>query len=162
MAVFPRIDRPCPLDAAQRRDVAGGHCGHCGHCGKTVHDLDGMSDPERVQFMRKANGPVCISYSLTAAALALSMAGPAIATDQEGSGKAAPAAIVTAASPAQDAQATPVPIASEIKSLPAQAGTELFLGGVENPADAQWIDDDTSLPELPVRKAADPGAGQAR
>jgi len=73
MARFPKIDRPCPLEIDAQRRIDG----HCGHCGKTVHCLDGKSDAERNDLLRKSSGSLCVSYTLTAgmsAALALSAA----------------------------------------------------------------------------------------
>src|SRR5688572_11345871 len=78
MARFPKIDQPCPLDSETQRRIQG----DCGRCGKTVHCLDGKSDAERTEFMRRASGPVCVSYRLgIGAALALSLAGPVVAAD---------------------------------------------------------------------------------
>lgn len=154
MARFPKIDQPCPLDADAQRNIQD----HCGRCGKTVHCLDGKSDAERSEFMRQARGPVCVSYRLKAgfgAALALSLAGPVAAA-----GQAEAATVLTPQQAAAPAAANPLNLpagpASTLQSpLPGEESSELIelvmVGGISNPDEAEWVEDDTSLPELPMR-----------
>ncbi|MGH8081082.1 MAG: hypothetical protein ACREP7_10935 [Lysobacter sp.] len=146
MARYPRIDQPCPLDAQARQRIDG----HCGLCGKTVHCLDGRSDAERAALLRQASGPVCVSYRLAlGTALALSIAAPVAAGQVDA---AAPAA------PSQTAPLTPPSAASQVQTPVALANliepdTEMVLvGGVSRPGEAEWIDDDGDLPELPMRR----------
>ena len=85
MALFPKIDQPCPLGSDELKRING----HCGRCNKTVHSLDGMTDEQRLAFVRNVKGPLCVSYSIPerrhaagfGAALALSIAAPAFAGD---------------------------------------------------------------------------------
>ena len=77
MALFPKIERPCPyldrLDAVMDGDF-------CRMCQRQVHDLTGMDDAGRAAFMAACGGDACISYTtrlspaLAAAALAASAA----------------------------------------------------------------------------------------
>jgi hypothetical protein len=156
MARYPKIDQPCPLDIEAQKRIQG----DCSRCGKTVHCLDDKSDAERVEFMRKASGPVCVSYRLTAgigAALALSMAGPVMAADQTATG--APAALIAdqagqpqslnPASSMLQAPQSPVP-SNEANSL--EPLELIFVGGISKPDEVEWADTDSDLPELPVRR----------
>lgn len=163
MARYPKIDQPCPLDGEAQKRIKG----DCSRCGKTVHCLDGMSEAERIQFMRAARGPVCVSYRLTAgmgAALALSMVGQAMAappttadqvqtTTGAASVQATPQAIDPplnfSSAPAADGQQSPVPSTDENQSEKLEL---IFVGGVSKPDEAEWVDADTSLPELPMQR----------
>ena len=153
MARFPRIDQPCPLAPDAQKRIKG----DCGLCGKTVHCLDGRSDAERAEFMRKASGPVCVSYRLTAgisAAFALSMAGPLAASPVEAS--------ADKSSPTAAQQAETQPVIFQAGTPPAQTPVTaeetleeleiIFVGGVSRPGEAEWVDTDESLPELPMRE----------
>jgi hypothetical protein len=156
MARFPRIDQPCPLAPDAQKRIKG----DCGLCGKTVHCLDGKSDAERAEFMRKASGPVCVSYRLTAgisAALALSIAGPLAASPVE-----APTD-TTSPAPATAHQAESAPVITFQAGAPPQTPVTaeealdeldevIFLGGVSKPGEAEWVGSDESLPELPMRE----------
>lgn len=61
MAIFPKIQSPCPykgdLSAIMDGDV-------CRLCERQVFDLTAMSDGERVAFMKGCAGEVCVSYRL--------------------------------------------------------------------------------------------------
>lgn len=138
MARFPKIDSPCPLDAEAQRRIDG----HCGHCNKTVHSLDGMSDAERIAFMRSAAGPICVRYSQ-----------PARPTVRAGRfGWAIAATLVTSPVFAREApvQQTPVGTSAAV-AVPTDtpALEQIMVGGISDPADAGWTDDG-SKPELPV------------
>ncbi|MES2441227.1 MAG: hypothetical protein V4574_00225 [Pseudomonadota bacterium] len=77
MALFPKIERPCPyldrLDSVMDGDF-------CRMCKRTVHDLTAMDEAGRAAFMAACGGDACISYTtrmspaLAAAALAASAA----------------------------------------------------------------------------------------
>jgi hypothetical protein len=79
MAVFPKIQSPCPY-----RDRLGGIMDGdvCRMCHRQVFDLTQMDGPERLAFLRSCEGEVCISYlapariALAAMALAASVATP--------------------------------------------------------------------------------------
>jgi hypothetical protein len=148
MALFPKIDQPCPLGIDEQKRIDG----YCGRCNKAVHSLTAMSESDRLAFLGNATGPVCVSYrvnvrrsvgaGLGAAALALSMAGPLYATDapqilQSATGGHA----VDAAQTSADAPATP-PVVEENHEV-------ILAGGVSNPADAEFVDE-ADVPELPM------------
>ncbi|CUS44904.1 MAG: hypothetical protein V4610_07135 [Pseudomonadota bacterium] len=87
MAIFPKIQSPCPhksnLAAVMDGDM-------CRMCKRQVFDLTDMRDEERVAFMQACVGEVCVSYrlqlrpALAAAALAAaSVAMPMAAAAQD-------------------------------------------------------------------------------
>ena len=145
MPTFPRIDRPCPLAPADQEALGQ----DCSHCGKTMHALDAMDAAQRQALMRNASGPLCVSYRLPihmGAALALSLAGSVQAAPQNVPA-AAPVNAPTIAPfevPAQVAQTqvTPVDLSSGLD--------QIMVGGVSKPGEAERIDDDLSVPELPI------------
>jgi hypothetical protein len=152
LARFPKIDQPCPLSPKAQRGIKG----DCGLCGKTVHCLDGKSDGERAALLRNASGPVCVSYRIAAslsAAVALSMAGPLAASPSSSAADAEPAP--------QTTQADTRPVIFTADPPPAQTSVAqeevldedelIFVGGISRPDEAEWIDTDASLPELPMR-----------
>lgn len=130
MALFPRINSPCPLSADEQKAVDG----RCARCDKHVHALNEMNSAQCAELLAAASGPLCVSYKVSAAqALRMSGVGFAMA-----------ATLVAGAAVAADA---PVYPANE-------AGSEklefiIITGGVDDPTDAAWIDD-SDLPELPV------------
>lgn len=72
MAIYPKIQSPCPfkgnLSAIMDGDV-------CRLCKRQVHDITDMSDGERVAFISGCSEEVCVSYrvrpALAAAAIAV-------------------------------------------------------------------------------------------
>jgi hypothetical protein len=153
MAHFPKIDSPCPLSREEQSSLDG----HCGRCGKTVHCLDALDDGGREEFLRKAKGPVCVSYRLPVmlgASLALTAAAPTLAADASQPKDRCPIpAQASAATPTQ----SPIPAgSSSAVTTPATPEkvkpieyVSVFMGGVHDPAGAKWVED-TSLPELPT------------
>jgi len=137
MACFPKIDQPCPLGIDAQRRING----FCGHCSKTVHSLDAMGNAERLDFLRAASGPVCVSYRVPRAAalglgavLVLSMAAP-IHADPVGA----------------DIQASPVAAGAATTAPPPPEEPVMLMGGVSDPKAAAMVDDETDdVPELPV------------
>lgn len=89
MAIFPRIQSPCPykddLAALMEGDT-------CTACKRKVFDLTALSDAERVAFFAGCAEEVCVSYkaplrlvaaaALAAAALAAPMSAAAQDTDE--------------------------------------------------------------------------------
>ncbi|MGO1073774.1 hypothetical protein [Lysobacter sp. CA199] len=150
MARYPRIDQPCPLDAQARRRIDG----NCGLCGKTVHCLDGRSDAERAELLRQASGPVCVSYRLAmGTALALAIAGPVAASPADAIAPVTPL-LAAPLTPPNAASQAHTPVAPENLIEP---GMELvFVGGISRPDEAEWVEDDHSLPELPMRREPPP------
>jgi poly(3-hydroxybutyrate) depolymerase len=122
MAIFPKIQSPCPykgdLSAIMDGDV-------CRLCERQVFDLTAMSDGERVAFMKGCAGEVCVSYRLP---LRPALVAAAIA--------AAAIAVPTAAAACSDATEVEV----------------LIMGGIKDPANVQYVKDVSSdaVPTLPV------------
>jgi hypothetical protein len=167
MPCVPHIDQPCPLPQSELRRVGG----FCSHCRRTVHVLDGLDDTARRELLRRADGPICVSYrvgaGLGAAALALSLAAtpasaapPAAAHGHAPPALLAPAAVVeqalpgtrtamgsTLQSPLQPAAETPPECGEEEDRI------EVMGGGVSRPEDAAWLEQDSALPDLPMRDA---------
>jgi len=102
MAVYPAIDRRCPYERTLS-DILDGN--HCSVCDKHVHDLDPLSDRERLTLLERG-GPeeICVRYSaprsVLLAALALgagAVAAPAFAQEQAaGASPPAPASLSAA------------------------------------------------------------------
>lgn len=152
MACFPKIDQPCPLDRDAQRRIAG----HCGRCDKTVHALDAMDDVERAALLRDAAAPVCVSYRLPlglGAALALSMAGSALAADAGSTANPSLFESVDAreiADTSDMAMSAISPAADSDDAIFGDDGLDMvFVGGVTDPTQAVWVDD-SNLPELPI------------
>ena len=72
MALFPKIQSPCPYKG-KLTDIMDGDV--CRLCKREVHDLTLMTDGERVSFMTGCKDEVCVSYrvrpAIAAAALAV-------------------------------------------------------------------------------------------
>ncbi|NUO78270.1 MAG: hypothetical protein HOQ32_19950 [Lysobacter sp.] len=156
MAQVPKIDTPCPLGIDEQRRIDG----HCARCDKQVHKLDAMSDSERRALLAKAEGPLCVSYraprpqalrrgaGFGIAIAATLVSGGAFASD--------PPALLPAAAGEQASPVTPAPLLAAPASAPdceEDGQTWVLIGGVNDPSDAQWVDD-SELPELPIREAA--------
>src|SRR5262245_16819213 len=77
MALFPRIESPCPyknqLSAVMEGDF-------CRMCKRHVVDLTEMSDERRLEFLRGCEAEVCVSYRLPVrAAVAAALAAASVA-----------------------------------------------------------------------------------
>jgi hypothetical protein len=123
MAIFPKIQSPCPykgdLAAIMDGDV-------CRLCKRQVFDLTDMGDDQRLSFMKGCTKEVCVSYSFRR---------PAIA-----------AAVALAALGAPAAAAAGDGVIMEVTELVVTGGGIKDLGAVEYFDDAA----DTATPELPV------------
>src|SRR5215471_12781011 len=119
MALFPKIQSPCPyldrLSSIMDGDV-------CRVCKREVFDLTGMSDGERVAFMKGCAGEVCVSYKIPARWAAAALAVAAVST---------PVAATAC---------------GDITEVVVTAG------GIKDPANASYVHvpDDKSAPNLPV------------
>jgi hypothetical protein len=123
MAVFPRIQSPCPYKANLAAVMDGDFCRMCK---RSVVDLTDMDDAGRIAFLQACGETeVCVSYRLPVrAALA--------------------AALVVATS------AIPVAVAA---CEPDEASMETIVGGLRQPAKAQLVHvamNASAAPELPV------------
>lgn len=122
MAMFPKIQSPCPykgdLAAIMDGDV-------CRLCKRQVVDITAMSDEGRVALIAGCKDEICVKYSFPMR--------PAIAA-----AALAVAAVVlpTAAAACSDETET----------------TVFFMGGIKDPANVQYVQApaDTSAPVLPV------------
>ena len=79
MAIFPKIQSPCPYKG-NLSDLMDGET--CRLCKRQVFDLTNMTDGERVAFMKSCTSEVCVSYKfpvrpvLAAAVVAAAVAAP--------------------------------------------------------------------------------------
>jgi len=134
MSCFPKIDQPCPLGVDAQKRIAG----YCGQCRKTVHALDALDASARLALVQQANAPICVSYRVPArigAALMLTMAGMAFASDE-----------LSALQPLEVVQSSAVTPKDE------EEPEVMMLGGVSDPQAVEWIetDEQSELPELPI------------
>lgn len=124
MAMFPKIQSPCPYKSQLAAIMDGDTCRMCK---RVVHDLNGMDDGERVAFLSNCSEEVCVSYSfpmkpaIAAAALALAALSPMAAAAQD--------------APAADAEID-----------------YIIVGGIKDTANIEYVQDpaDASIPMLPV------------
>ena len=75
MALFPKIQSPCPYKGSLS-DIMDGDV--CRLCKREVFDLTAMSDGERVDFMASCTDQVCVSYRVRPALAAAAIAAAAI------------------------------------------------------------------------------------
>jgi predicted Fe-S protein YdhL (DUF1289 family) len=134
MALFPRIQSPCPYKGRLSAVMDGDFCRLCE---RRVFDLTHMTDGERVAFIAGCAEEVCVSYRLRPALAAAALA----------------AAAVPAAAAAQDLGPA-VPDAAAIAANAEFAGVEqvIVMGGIKDPRRVHYVEHqvDNSVPELPV------------
>lgn len=132
MAVFPKIDSPCPYKNGLAAVMDGDFCRMCR---RTVFDLSPMSDDERIAFLSGCSDKVCVSYKMPVR--------PAIAA----AAMAAAAMALPSAAAAQEAE-----IAPDVEEM------MIFVGGIAAPDQAEMIEDpaDAGVPELPVAYEDEP------
>lgn len=160
-ARFSGIDTPCPLSAAAQNALDG----HCAHCDRHVHRLDTLSEPARRALLADVDGPIRVSCRRPPTRSASRVGTAIAATLIVASG------LAQAGTPASDAPSAPQPgtqadaTASPPSVRDAIAAMEndgraprlddaVLLGGVSEPGDADWIDDDDPAPSLPMRDPA--------
>lgn len=123
MALFPKIESPCPykddLNAIMDGDV-------CTMCERNVFDLTAMSDDERVSFLSSCSGEVCVSYKFPVV--------KAVAT-------AAMASAALLSAPAVSAQS-----ADDLYCY----DDVIIVGGLRKGKDAKMVEFKSDLPDLPV------------
>ena len=165
MARFPKIDSPCPLDAAALDAVQG----QCHVCDRQVHSLDGLDEPARRALLASANGPICVKYRVPAASRPAAGMGRVIAATLLGAGLAgaahagAPPADAAAANPPVAGLPAAAPLAPAAIPATAMLGVgqesteELDIisvtgGGILVPGEAEWVEleDDSAVPDMPV------------
>jgi hypothetical protein len=136
MAVFPRIQSPCPYKS-RLADVMDGD--HCRMCDRQVVDLTFMADEERIAFLRGCEEEVCVSYRLRPAIAAAALAASAIA-------------LPTAAAAQDDA---PVVAEAAVEEAVEDLGSQemwLIVGGIKDPSKVEFVEDpaDSAMAELPI------------
>jgi hypothetical protein len=137
MAVFPKIEGPCPYRNKLAEIMEGDVCRMCR---RQVTDLTHMDDAERLNFLRTCEGEVCVSYL-------------------------APARVAVAALAAAAAVAAPLAAAAQ-QAAPPTSGIMMLAGTIRDPAHTQLVHDagDAAIPTLPVvyeSKAKTPEATSA-
>jgi predicted Fe-S protein YdhL (DUF1289 family) len=136
MAIFPRIQSPCPYKGDLAAIVAGDFCRLCK---REVFDLNAMTDVERVDLLANCQTEVCVSYRLTGMAAAVALTAGALA---------APASAA--------AQAAPTPELVDVEYI--------IVGGISDLDNIEFVqvEADPGVPELPVEFEAPPpeGGGQ--
>jgi predicted Fe-S protein YdhL (DUF1289 family) len=86
MAIFPRVQSPCPYKSRLAEIMDGDVCRMCK---REVFELTGMSDGERLSFLAACSGEVCVSYrfplrpAVAAAVAAAAIVTPTAAAAQE-------------------------------------------------------------------------------
>ncbi len=135
MAIFPKIQSPCPYKS-QLASVMDGDM--CRMCQRQVFDLTDMDDAGRMAFMAGCKEEVCVSYRLPVRLAAAAVALAALATPM--------------AAAAADAAAAPQEVI-----------TEVMVGGIKDLAHVKYIEDpaDKAMAELPVVYEGDAGPAKA-
>jgi predicted Fe-S protein YdhL (DUF1289 family) len=136
MAMFPKIQSPCPYKSDLSAVMDGDFCRMCK---RNVIDLTAWSDDERVRFLASCETEVCVSYRLPLR--------PALA-----------AAAMVAAMAALPAAAQDAPVAAVAAADPVAAGIDdsyepdIIVGGINDPKNVTFVEDaaDASMPALPV------------
>ena len=133
MAIFPKIQSPCPY-LAQLSSIMDGD--FCRMCQRQVFDLTAFSDAERRAFLAGCGEEVCVSYRLRPALAAAALAAAAVLP--------APALAQDAAPAATDAAVAAADISDQVIWVTG--------GGIKDPANVEFIEiaEDEALPELPV------------
>jgi len=148
MARAPVIDSPCPIAG---KGVPAGAREHCTLCDRTVHNLNGMSDRERREFMSGCSGKVCVAYTTR---IPIRHRGLAVATFAAAALVSLPAAAEgpDALGPAEPSTGAMSPASEADGLLPHCDEYEVeWLGGVSRGDQANWIDDGKDAPpELPT------------
>jgi hypothetical protein len=122
MAIYPKIQSPCPYKGEISSIMDGDICRLCK---RQVFDLTDLSDDARVAFMKGCSGEVCVSYRVPFRPVLMATA---IA--------AATIGVPTVAAACTDATTEMV----------------VTVGGINDPANVEYVKDtsDSAVPELPV------------
>jgi predicted Fe-S protein YdhL (DUF1289 family) len=164
MAVFPRIQSPCPYKSRLAAVMDGDMCRMCE---RQVFDLSHWTDDERVAFLSACTDKVCVSYRLPLrpALAAAAMAAAAVALPGAAMAQAAPVAPVAAQEVAAPAiRDDPLVGVAD----PSGEVDYVFVGGINDPANVEYTENpaDDALPALPVAYEDPPAparpAGSAR
>jgi hypothetical protein len=160
MGCFPKIDQPCPLGIDEQKRIDG----YCNRCAKQVHRLERLCDDDRRALLRNASGPICVSYrhhpvargigiGLGAAiAMSVSASVPVTTTPHAGPPTVQPQSADTNELLGEQSGSPVQPQVTQAESGAMELTEMVFVGGVSNPSDAEWIDD-SDLPDLPMVSA---------
>lgn len=136
MAIFPKIQSPCPYKGELAAVMDGDFCRMCK---RRVHDLSAWSDGERVAFLAACSDEVCVSYriplrEMLAAATLVSLA-------------ATPAAAAS-----NDSGLSVAALAEGALGIIEEPQEYIFIGGIKDPARIDYVEHatDASVPELPM------------
>lgn len=143
MAIFPKVQSPCPYKANLSAIMDGSMCRMCK---REVVDLSGMNDAQRVALIEGCDEEVCVSYTLPIRqTVAAAMMG---------------AALTAAPAYAQDAHGAQEPIEGELclDELDDRELVMIVVGGIKDKTNVEYIDtaEDLAIPELPVTYEDDP------
>lgn len=127
MAVFPKIQSPCPYKGDLADIVEGDVCKLCQH---KVHDITDMSDAERIDLVSNAKTELCVSYKVGARSVLAAMA--------------AGAAVTSMPLAAQDSASAGAELRGSTQVI--------IVGGMRKPTKTEWVKDEepSKLAELPV------------
>lgn len=134
MALFPRIQSPCPYKDSLGEIMDGSHCRMCD---RQVHDITAMSDDERIALVSGCKDEICVSYRLTART--------ALAAAAMGAAFGMPMAAAAQDAPAQDA-------GTQASAADEESYDPIIVGGLKLPQKVVWVDTKkpANLAELPV------------
>lgn len=139
MALFPKVDSPCPYKDSLLNVMDGDICRMCK---REVFEISFMTDVERADFLASCKTEVCVSYDMRAVKQALR---PALTAALAGS---AGLAMAGAASAQED------------------YSDYIIVGGIKDPTNVEMIEDqaDQAIPELPIiyEKKSTPLMGQSQ
>ena len=124
MALFPKIQSPCPYQADLAAIMDGDMCRMCK---RQVTDLTAMDDAGRVAFFEDCETEVCVSYRVPV---------------RSALGAAVLAAAAVAALPAAAQEVPDVTVAAEsVEEPPADEGDELFIvvGAIARPPEVEIV-----------------------
>jgi hypothetical protein len=132
MAIFPRIQSPCPVQGNLAAFMDGDMCRLCK---RQVFDLSAMDDSGRVAFFANCKtDAVCVSYKIPARLAAAALAASVVA-------------LPAAAAPGPNDEI--VVTAPDIETVD---DIVVLAGGIKDPKNVEFVEDkaDAALPELPV------------
>lgn len=140
MAIFPKIQSPCPYKSELAQVMDGDFCRMCS---RRVFDLTGWSDGERVAFLAGCSDEVCVSYRLPLR--------PLLAAATLASLAAAPAAAADLGAGLESGLAIPA-MAEAAGAIVEPPEMLVMVGGIKDPRRAEFVEHaaDAAIPELPV------------
>ncbi|MEZ0244264.1 MAG: hypothetical protein ACAH11_12875 [Sphingomonas sp.] len=144
MALFPKIQSPCPYQANLAAIMDGSICRMCK---REVVDLTAMDDAGRIAFFGDCKTEVCVSYSVPVRSMlgAAALAAAAVA--------ALPAAAQDVASLDVAVIDTGPGIVVTGTDLPDYDDVVVLAGGIKKPGEVEMVEtdpEDANVPEISV------------